>query len=242
MNRKTFAASIAAALALYAVVGNASAIDAAAPNKKITENVSSVLKGAPIEQISLNKKTGLYEVVTPNGIAYTDSEGSFMIFGTLVDTKSGANLTEQRLDDLSKFSFADLPLKDAIKTVRGNGSRVMVTFEDPNCGYCKKLMQEMNKIDNVTVYTFLIPILSADSASKSKAIWCSPDRSKTWIDFMSKGTAFSLPAAGTCDAPLDRNLTLKQKLRIGGTPAIYFSDNSKIKGYVSAEQLETRLK
>jgi len=100
----------------------------------------------------------------------------------MIDTKTKVNLTERRMDELVKFDFADFPLKDAIKTVKGDGSRVMVTFEDPNCGYCKKLMGEINKLDNVTVYTFLTPILTADSTVKAKAIWCAPDPAKVWND------------------------------------------------------------
>jgi len=143
---------------------------------------------------------------------------------------------------VSKFDFNDFPLKDAIKTVRGNGERVMVTFEDPNCGYCKKLMTEVNKIDNVTVYTFLIPILSPDSATKAKAIWCAADPSRTWNDYMGKNAPIPAQVTSSCETPLDRNLALSRKLHVMGTPAIYFKNAPKVKHFITADAIEAKLK
>lgn len=234
---------VALALAVSASAACTQAAPAADPTTNtIVANVQPLLNGLVVEKVMASSHAGLYEVLTPAGIFYTDKTGSFVIFGaTMVDTKTKTNLTEQRLAEFSKFNFAELPFKDAIKTVKGDGSRVMVTFEDPNCGYCKKLMHELNKLDNVTIYTFLIPILSADSTAKSKAIWCSKDQARTWNDFMADNVA--LPAgAAECDTPLDRNLALSRKLRINGTPALLFKSNTKLAGYVKAEQLEASLK
>lgn len=209
----------------------------------ITRNIAPLLSNMPIEKIVQSDRAGLYEVVTPRGIVYTDRNGSFAIFnGAMIDTKTKENLTERRMDDLVKFDFNDFPLKDAIKTVRGNGERVMVTFEDPNCGYCKKLMSEVNKIDNVTVYTFLIPILSPDSATKAKAIWCAPDSSQTWSDYMGKNVPVPAQVTASCETPLDRNLALSRKLHVMGTPAIYFKNSPKAKGFITADAIEAKLK
>jgi thiol:disulfide interchange protein DsbC len=210
---------------------------------EIARKVGPVLNNVPIEKILPSGHADLYELVTPQGIFYTDKSGSFVLFGgTIVDTKTKVNLTEQRMDELINFKFVDFPLKDAVKTVRGTGARVMVSFEDPNCGYCKKLMQEVNKIDNLTVYTFLVPILSPDSASKAKAIWCANNPSKTWNDFMGAGATLPEVAKPGCEVPFDRNLALMRKLHIAGTPALYFSDNSKAKGYIKADQIEAKLR
>ncbi len=206
----------------------------------IVKNISSVMQGMKIEQVILSPETGLYEVITPNGIFYTDKTGAYVIFGgTLVDSKTKTNLTAKRTDILGAFDFANLPLADAIKTVKGDGSRVMATFEDPNCGYCKKLMPEFAKLDNVTIYTFLLPILSPDSKTKSQDIWCSPNPSKVWNSFMAANTA--IPTASQCETPLERNLALAKKMRIMGTPAILFSSNVKVPGYLVAADIETRL-
>lgn len=230
--------------ALIALVGISAM---AAPNqnaesKEIARKVAPLLEKLQIEKIQPSGRAGLYEVLTPQGLFYTDKAGSFILFGaTMIDTKTKANLTEQRMDELINFKFADFPLQDAIKTVRGKGTRVMVTFEDPNCGYCKKLMQEVNKIDDVTVYTYLVPILTPESATKSKAIWCAPNPSKTWTEYMANNVAVPAEPAN-CDVPFERNLALYHKLHLAGTPSLYFKNNNKSRGYINAEQIEAKLR
>lgn len=223
---------------LVAGLANAGTVENA-----IIRNVSPLLNNAPIEKVLPSAHAGLYEILTPQGLFYTDKTGSFVLFGAvMVDSKTKVNLTERRMDELVKFDFADFPLRDAIKTVKGNGSRVMVTFEDPNCGYCKKLMGEISKLDNVTVYTYLIPILSPDSATKAKAVWCSPDRSKAWTDLMDKNIPVPAQVTSSCETPIERNLALSRRLHIAGTPAIYFKNAPKERGYAPAEQIEAKLK
>lgn len=221
------------------------AVHAAQPDaltSQLAPKLASVLGNAPIEKVSPSGHAGLYEVLTPNGIVYTDKAGSFVSFGPIVDTATKANLTRKRLEELSAFEFKELPFKDAIKTVKGDGSRVIATFEDPNCGFCKKLMQEIAKLDNVTVYTFLIPILGPDSATKSKAIWCATDHGKAWTGYMAGTSALPAQPAGNCDTPFARNEQIKRRLRITGTPTILFPDNSRVPGYVTAGDLEAKLK
>jgi thiol:disulfide interchange protein DsbC len=151
---------------------------------------------------------GLFEVRIGNDILYTDAEGNYLIQGTLIDTRSRKNLTEERIDKLTAINFKDLQLKDAFTIVRGNGKRKLAVFEDPNCGYCKRFEADLQKIDNVTVYTFLIPILGADSAEKSKQIWCSADKAKTWDDWMLRHVAPK--GTSKCDtAALDANVALR---------------------------------
>lgn len=204
------------------------------------KNIEPLLGGVPIEAINKSNFAGLFEVVTPQGIIYTDEKGSFVIFnGTVVDSQTKENLTQKRIEQLGAFKFSDLPLKDAIKTVYGNGKRVIATFEDPNCGYCKKLHSELGQLNNVTVYTFLLPILSPDSTAKSKAIWCSANKTKAWNDFMALGK--EPVAKSDCDTPIERNKALAQKLRVNGTPGIFFASNKRIAGYAPTAEIEKML-
>lgn len=209
---------------------------------EIVRNVTPLLNNMPVEKVVQSQHAGLYEILTPRGLFYTDKVGSFVIFNAvLVDSKTKVNLTDRRVDELINFNFSDFPLKDAIKTVKGDGSRIMVTFEDPNCGYCKKLSGEIDKLDNVTVYTFLMPILSPDSTAKAKAVWCSADRSKAWTDLMSKNV-MPVQVTSSCDTPIERNLALGRRLHVAGTPAIYYKSAPKERGFVKAEQIEAKLK
>jgi thiol:disulfide interchange protein DsbC len=166
-----------------------------------------------VEKLVKAPMPGLWEVTVDSQIFYVDDKASFLIFGNLLDMKTGRNITAER-------QFNALPLELALKQVRGSGKNVMVTFEDPNCGYCKKLAKDVLTLKDVTVYTFLLPVLGDDSYEKSKAIWCAPDKAKAWVDWMTAGKA--PPAASAkCDvAGLNKSAQLGAKLRIGGTPHI----------------------
>ena len=195
-------------------------------------------KDAKVESVRDAGFLGLYEVQVGGEILYTDKKASYLVLGDVVDTKSHKNLTEERKNKLAQIKFSDLPLEMAVKQVRGNGKRVFATFEDPHCGYCKKLAKELQGMTDVTIYTFLYPILSPDSSEKSKAIWCAQDKAKAWNDWMINGTE---PTAGKCDAPTEKVVALGRKLNIRGTPTIFFTDGSRIPGYMPAAQLEQAL-
>lgn len=196
--------------------------------------------GIAADKIIKSSYAGLYEVDTARGLVYTDAKGSFILFnGVFVDAKSGENLSEKRQAQLGAFKFSELPLGDAVKTVYGDGRRVIVTVEDPNCSYCKRLVPELERLNNVTVYTFLYPVLGDDSAIKSKAIWCAADRARTWHDFMVSGKA--LPQKTDCANPIERNLALAKKLRVMGTPTILLQSGERIPGLPTSDQLEQKL-
>ena len=181
---------------------------------------------------------GLYEVQIGHDVLYSDAKGRYLIQGDIIDVKARTNLTEVRKTKLSQIKFSELPLNLAIKTVRGNGRRVFATFEDPNCVYCKKLAKDMEGMTDLTIYTFLTPILSPDSVTKSQAIWCSSDRSKAWNAWMLEGTA---PVAAKCATPIDKVLALADRLGVHGTPTIFLTNGERIPGAVPAAQLEQAL-
>jgi thiol:disulfide interchange protein DsbC len=178
----------------------------------------------------------LYEVRVGGDIVYTDEKVTYVLIGNVIDVKARRDLTEERKNKLAQIKFSDLPLDMAVKLVRGDGKRVIATFEDPNCGWCKKLAKELQGIDNLTVYTFLVPLVGgADSNEKNRAIWCAPDRGKAWMDFMLNGI---LPPEGKCDAPLEKMVALAKKLGVRGTPTIVFADGSRAPGFLPAAKLE----
>lgn len=184
--------------------------------------------------------SGLYEVAIGSDVVYADASARYLIQGEVIDLKTGINLTEQRSNDLNRIKWADLPLNDAIKVVRGKGTRQIAVFADPNCGFCKKLEKSFQQLDNVTIYTFLVPLLSQDSAVKSKQIWCSSDKVKSWNAWMLDNQ--SPNGQGDCATPLDRNTSLAKKLGVTGTPAMFFTDGSRISGAVPLASIEKKLK
>ena len=183
---------------------------------------------------------GLYEVLIGGELYYVDAAVTFVIAGRMFDARTREDLTQKRIDTALKVDFKALPLDHAIKTTRGNGSRVMVTFEDPNCPNCKRLWQGMAEMKDVTIYTFLYPILSADSTVKSKAIWCAKDRAAAWDQYMVGGKA-PAAAADDCKHPIDENVALGKSLGINGTPTIIFTDGSRTAGALPVATIEQRI-
>lgn len=189
--------------------------------------------GVKVEKITKTEYLGLYEVFAEGQILYTDEKASAFFVGSLYEGKTGANITGKRL-------IANLPLELAIKQVLGNGKSVLITFEDPNCGYCKRLAKDVQQLKDTTVYTFLMPVLGEDSVSKTKAIWCSANRSKSWNDWMINNTKPATPGKD-CNAPVEKLVSLGRSFDVTGTPTILFSDGSKVPGAIPLSEIEKKL-
>lgn len=207
----------------------------------IRKNLAERLPQLPkIDEVSKTPMPGLFEIrVNEHEVYYTDAEGNYLIQGNLIDVRQRRNLTEERVEKLTAMDFAALPLKDAFTVVRGNGKRKLAVFADPNCGYCKRFERDLATIDNITIHTFLYPILSPDSTEKSKNIWCAKDRNKSWQDWMLQDQT---PVAASCDtAALNRNLALGRKHKITGTPTLVFANGSRVPGAINPQQIEKLL-
>ena len=198
--------------------------------------------GTQIETIIKTPYNGLYEVKVGNEIIYSDAEGKFVFIGRILDTETSKDITQARLDEINKIKFSDLPLDAAIKSVKGTGKRVIAVFEDPNCGYCKRFRKTLADTKDITVYTYMYPILSDDSRTKVKNVWCSADKSKTWDDWMLNGKT-PAAAAESCNATVstDKVVELGRKLKVTGTPTIFFTDGSRVPGAIDSKALESRL-
>lgn len=192
-----------------------------------------------IEKITKTTYGGLYEVFAGNELLYTDEKASFFLLGNLIDTKTRENVSEVRLQKLTAIRFDDLPFEMAFKTVRGNGSRRMAVFADPNCGYCKRFETDLLELKDVTIYTFLYPILSPDSTTKSRQVWCAEDRTKVWQDLMIRGKP--LTGEGKCDNPIEKIVELGHRLRINGTPATVFENGERVPGAIPKATIEEKL-
>jgi thiol:disulfide interchange protein DsbC len=204
----------------------------------IKRTLEGRLGGVKVDAVVKTPYLGLYEVRLDSEIIYTDEKMNYIFSGNIIDAKNMQNLTEKRLRDLSGIKWDTLPLDTAVKTVRGSGKRVLAVFSDPNCPYCKRFEKDLAKIDNITIYTFLYPILSQDSSDKSKGVWCSADKSKAWNDLMLNGT---IPATARCDTPIERTLELGRKYRVTGTPTLFFANGERVPGAIAADQIEKLL-
>ena len=192
-----------------------------------------------IRSVTPSDIPGLFEVQVNNEIVYTDSKAKYLIQGEIIELATGNSLTAKRQEDINRIKWSELPQANAIKIVRGNGSRQIAVFSDPNCGYCKRLEKTLQQLDNVTIYNYLIPILSADSALKSKQIWCASDPQKAWNDWM----LGNIPPSGKsdCTNPIDKNAALAKTYGVNGTPTIFFTDGSRFPGAVQLSDIEKKL-
>lgn len=208
----------------------------------IKKNISTRFPNFPvIDEVKKTKVKGIYEVRAGTEIYYSDSTADYFFRGEILNTKTGINITRERIEKLTEIKFSSLPLQDAIVWSHGNGSRKLVVFSDPNCSFCKKFEPELKQLKNVTVYTFPYPILSPDSEQKSRTIWCAKDRAKMWEEWMLKGTAPEVENASCDGASIERNLALGQRLRISGTPTLVFEDGKRAAGMLQFADLEAKL-
>lgn len=229
-------AACVAALGLLAAT--AVRADEADIRKTFAERFQNLPK---IDEIRPAPVAGLWEVRIGTEVMYTDAKGSYLIQGSIIDTATRKDLTQERIDKLTAIDFASLPLKDAIVWKNGNGKRRIAVFADPNCGYCKRLEKDLVNVKDVTVYTFVIPILGGDSPEKSRSIWCAKDNTTTWRSWMIDGVA-PQRAMGQCDTTaIERNAALARKHKVNGTPAIVFEDGTRAPGAIPAAEIEKRL-
>ena len=208
--------------------------------KKLVETAYPKFK---VESVTKTPYAGLYEVFMGGQIIYTDEKFTFLIAeGRLVDPKTKKEVTGERMDELTKIDFSSLPLEQAIKVVKGNGSRKLVVFSDVDCPYCKRLEQnELSNITDVTVYTFLYPLvqLHPDSAAKSKSIWCATNRVKAWQDWILNN---QLPTTtGNCEVPLEKVGELARKVGVNSTPTLFFADGKRMMGAQPYKEIEKGL-
>jgi thiol:disulfide interchange protein DsbC len=205
-------------------------------------------KGPLIDEISRTPIAGLYELRVDKEIIYSDETGNYLIFpshdqsdGHLLDARNKTDVTEQRLAKMMGQDIPKLPYGDALVMKQGNGSRRMIVFEDPNCHYCKDAERSFAALKDVTIYTFLIPILGQDSVARSRALWCSKNNAQAWRTWMLQGVMPPRPM-GSCDlAAIQRNLDLAERYRLNYTPAIIFDDGSRFRGNAELAQLAKRL-
>jgi thiol:disulfide interchange protein DsbC len=220
----------------------AACLPALANEAVIRKAFAERMPNAPkIDEVRPSPVPGLWEIRIGNELRYTDPTGSFLIEGEIFDLRAKKNLTEERVTQLNRVDFATLPFKDALSWKSGTGKRRIAVFADPNCGYCKRFEKSLQEMKDVTVYTFLIPILGGDSPEKARNIWCSKEGANTWLAWMLRGEQ-PPKAMGQCDdTAIERNLALSRKIHVNGTPAILLEDGRRIPGAVGAVELEKRL-
>lgn len=232
-------------MSLFAVFSSAYGADAPSAKKvdQIRQQLTQRMPGANIGAIAKASYGNLYEVVV-NGlnVFYTDENANVAFIGKVIDLQTHKDLIEARIQELQHVDFAVLPLDKAIVTVKGNGSRKVAVFSDPECPYCQELERELAKVSDVTIYTFLYPLveLHPDAERKATLVWCAADRAKAWEELMLKGKEPAV-SGKPCEPPFQAIQEIAKKFWISGTPGLIFSDGKLVPGAVNSVQIERNL-
>ena len=228
------ATTITAAMTLLLAVATSALADEAQIRKVMEEK----LGGVKIEGVQPGP-LGLYEVRFRSSsgmrVVYTDANATHIFVGKIYDTQNDRDVTEERLRKLNAIKFESLPFDQAVKVQRGNGKRVMAMFSDPYCPACKQFEQTLQQIDDVTIYVFMFPVIRPELAEQSKAVWCSPDRAKAWLDVALRGKPPTVKAS--CANPVDKNLELGRSLGVNSTPTLVLANGERVTGGLSRADL-----
>ena len=230
-------AALAAAPASAQTPAPAAPAAAPADAQQVRAAVEAWLQGRfKVDGVRRSAVAGIWEVQIGTDLIYVDEKGQHgFVEGQLIELRSNRNLTQERIDEITAIRFQDLPLAMAIKQVNGKGTRQVAVFEDPNCGHCRTMRRDLLNVPDVTIYTFTLPILSADSEEKARRAWCASDRVKAWNELMLQG---KVPDnKGTCDNPIAKVAELGRKLKVTGTPTIFFANGKRLPGGVPAARL-----
>jgi len=201
---------------------------------QIRKALEPKLGGAKIEGVQPAPVAGLWEVRvrTERGlrILYTDAAAAHVIDGNIHDVRANRDLTEERLRKLNAVKFEALPLELAVKVQRGNGKRVLAMFSDPYCPACRQFERTLGQMDDITVYVFMFPVIRPENTDHSRAVWCSPDRAKAWLELAAAPQPKVPPAAPSCPNPVDKVLDYGQKLGVNSTPTLIFANGERLAG------------
>ncbi|MDA3557074.1 DsbC family protein [Acinetobacter sp. AOR15_HL] len=200
----------------------------------VRENIKKQYPNLKISNIQKTEMPGLYSANLDQQIIYVGEDGQHMFVGSMIRLKDQKNLTKDLVLGQNSIDWNQLPLKDAIKTVKGSGQHVLAVFSDPNCPYCKQLEPELDKLKDVTIYTFIYP-LKPQSIVVSRQVWCAPNQSYSWKKLIQQGVR---PTVASCTNPIDRNLELGKRLGFNGTPTLIFANGFKLVGARSAEEIQ----
>ena len=216
-----------------------------AQEAQIRQALEAKLGGAKIDGVQPTPLPGIYEVRLQGRdgpqVYYVNATGTHLIAGNLIELKTGRNLTEERLRKLTAIEFSALPLDMAVKIQRGGGKRVLAMFTDPYCPYCRRFEQTLLQMDDITVYVFMYPVIRPDNADHSRAVWCSKDRAKAWLDLAAAERPIIPEAAATCPNPVDKILELGRSLRINGTPTLFFANGERSGGGMELGAVRAKL-
>jgi thiol:disulfide interchange protein DsbC len=209
--------------------------------KAIKADLMKKFPGVPEEAISQTPIDGLLQITNGVEVFYLSADGRYLIQGAMIDIAAKKNLTEETQTKLRADYMAKLPLDEMVVFSPDKPKHTITVFTDIDCGYCRKLHQEIDSYmkQGIAVRYMFFPRAGVGSPSYQKAVnvWCADDRK----DAMTKAkNGVALPDK-QCDNPVASQLKLGAEMGVTGTPVIFTEKGDKIPGYVPAQRLSIML-
>ena len=232
--------AVTAAVLVLSPAAIAETTDALETGRKLAEKLQQLRPGIPIEAVVAIDIPGMYAIELSGGTTlYGTADGQHFFSGDLFAVQDDlVNLSEQRRDKkrqqvMAQQSLEDMIVFPAVGELRG----YIQVFTDVDCGYCRKLHNEMAQINElgIEVRYLAYPRAGVDSDTHDKMVsaWCAKDRQSA-ITQLKAGA--SVPTK-TCQNAISDHYGLGQQLGISGTPAIVLADGRLLPGYLPAERL-----
>lgn len=184
---------------------------------------------------------GWYEVVVGAHVVYMSADGRYMFQGELIDVQKRVSLTEPRRFEAQRMVLGKVSEDKMIVFTPKEKKRTITVFTDIDCGYCRKLHNEIDQYLNegIEVRYLMYPRAgkNSDSYRKAVAVWCADDRNEALTVAKSNGPL----EMQTCDNPVDEHMQLAATLGLRGTPLIVTDYGETLPGYVPAKKLSKHL-
>ena len=222
------------AVAVFLMV---SSVQAAQTPVAVTAALERLLPGRTADEIVSAPLPGWYEAVFGARVFYLSEDGRYLFDGVLLDTQSRTNLTSQRMDRVRAESLAAVSLDQMIVFGPKTPKHRVAVFTDIDCGYCRKLHQDMAEINalgiEIRYLWFPRAGVGSDSYDKAVSVWCSDDRKAS---ITAAKQQQEVPQR-SCDNPVQAQFELGQMIGVAGTPAMVLEDGSLLPGYLPPERL-----
>jgi thiol:disulfide interchange protein DsbC len=228
---------LAAGLALATVLVTGNGLAETDKYAAVQSKLKLIAPGSPVDGIAETPVNGVLEVLLGGTVLYITEDGRHIFQGNLIDTNSLTNLTEERRKNLRATALNEFGEEGMIVFPAKEPRHTITVFTDIDCGYCRKLHQEMDQYNDlgITVRYLLFPRSGPRTASFDKAVsvWCEKDRQKALTE-AKQGKEF--PKAD-CDNPVLAEYKLGETVGVRGTPAIILEDGEMLPGYLPAKRL-----
>jgi thiol:disulfide interchange protein DsbC len=204
----------------------------------LKDKLEALLPGMIVQSLEPLENTGLYEALVDGEIIYFSKDGRYVFQGDIMDIESRQNITENKRIGLKKEVLASFNEADMIIFEPEKTNHTLTVFTDIDCGYCRKLHQQMSKYNalGIKVRYMAFPRSGIDSESFDKAVnvWCADDRKQAMTDSKSGANI----EVNKCDNPIKDHFEAGRQLGVTGTPALFLESGQLLPGYIPPMRLK----